>query len=387
MTPARRLSGFGTSIFTEMTRLAVEHRAVNLGQGFPDFAAPGFIKEAARRAIAADHNQYAPAPGVLRLRRAIAEHFQRRHGRAVDPEHEVTVAAGATEVLFDAVMALLNPGDEAVVFEPAYDAYLPDIQMAGGTARVVTLRPPHWRFDPQELRSAFGPRTRLLILNTPHNPTGKVYDEQELDQIAALCQEHDVVAISDEVYSEITFDGARHVPIATRPGMWERTITVDSIGKTFSVTGWKIGWAVAPPALTAAVRGAHQFVTFSNATPFQEAAADALTEAAANGYYDDLRREYTARRALLQGILAEAGLTTLPVRGAYFLLAELGALPFPDDTAFCRHLMTEVGVASIPPSAFYVDPATAPRLVRFCFAKREETMRAAASRLAALRRP
>jgi aspartate/methionine/tyrosine aminotransferase len=387
MTPARRLSGFGTSIFTEMTRLAVEHRAVNLGQGFPDFAAPGFIKEAARRAIAADHNQYAPAPGVLRLRRAIAEHFQRRHGRAVDPEHEVTVAAGATEVLFDAVMALLNPGDEAVVFEPAYDAYLPDIQMAGGTARVVTLRPPHWRFDPQELRSAFGPRTRLLILNTPHNPTGKVYDEQELDQIAALCQEHDVVAISDEVYSEITFDGARHVPIATRPGMWERTITVDSIGKTFSVTGWKIGWAVAPPALTAAVRGAHQFVTFANATPFQEAAADALTEAAANGYYDDLRREYTARRALLQGILAEAGLTTLPVRGAYFLLAELGALPFPDDTAFCRHLMTEVGVASIPPSAFYVDPATAPRLVRFCFAKREETMRAAASRLAALRRP
>jgi aspartate/methionine/tyrosine aminotransferase len=386
MTAARRLSGFGTSIFTEMTRLAVEHRAVNLGQGFPDFAAPGFIKEAARRAISADHNQYAPAPGLLRLRRAIGEHFGRRHGRAVDPEREVTIAAGATEVLFDAVMALLDPGDEAVVFEPAYDAYLPDIQMAGGTARVVTLRPPDWRFDPQELRAAFGPRTRLIILNTPHNPTGKVYSEEELDQIAALCQEHDVVAISDEVYSEITFEGARHVPIATRPGMWERTITVDSIGKTFSVTGWKIGWAVAAPALTGALRGAHQFVTFSNATPLQEAAADAITEAATNGYYDDLRRAYTARRALLQGILTDAGLTTLPVRGAYFLLAELGALPFPDDAAFCRYLMTEVGVASIPPSAFYLDPRTAPRLVRFCFAKRDETMRAAATRLAALRR-
>jgi aspartate/methionine/tyrosine aminotransferase len=386
MSPARRLAGFGTSIFTEMTRLAVEHHAVNLGQGFPDFPAPDFIKEAAARAIAADHNQYAPAPGLPRLRRAVAEHFQRRHDRPVDPDREVTIAAGATEVLFDAVMALLDPGDEAVVFEPAYDAYVPDVQMAGGTVRVVTLRPPDWRFDPQELRAAFGPRTRLVILNTPHNPTGKVFGAEELDQIAALCQEHDVVAISDEVYSEITFDDARHIPIATRPGMWERTVTVDSIGKTFSVTGWKIGWAVAAPALTAALRGAHQFVTFSNATPLQEAAADAMTAAAANGYYDDLRRAYTARRALLTGILARAGLPTLPVRGAYFLLADLADLPFPDDTAFCRHLMTEVGVASIPPSAFYLDPRTAPRLARFCFAKRDETMHAAAARLAALRR-
>jgi aspartate/methionine/tyrosine aminotransferase len=385
MTPARRLAGFGTSIFTEMTRLAVEHRAVNLGQGFPDFPAPDFIKEAAARAIAADHNQYAPAPGLLRLRRAIAEHFRRRHGRAVDPEAEVTVAAGATEVLFDAAMALLDPGDEAVVFEPFYDAYLPDIQMAGGKVRVVTLRPPDWRFDPDELRAAFGPRTRMIVLNTPHNPTGKVYSTDELDQIAALCQEHDVVALSDEVYSEITFDGARHVPIATRPGMWERTVTVDSIGKTFSVTGWKIGWAVAAPALTAALRGAHQFVTFANATPFQEAAADAISEGDAAGYYDDLRAKYAARRALLTGILGEAGLATLPVQGAYFLLADISALPFPDDAAFCRHLMTEVGVAAIPPSAFYLDPRTAPLLARFCFAKRDETMRAAAERLRALR--
>jgi aspartate/methionine/tyrosine aminotransferase len=367
-----------------MTRLAVQHRAINLGQGFPDFPAPDFIKEAAARAITADHNQYAPAPGVSRLRQAIAGHFQRRHGVAPDPDTEVTVAGGATEVLFDAIMALLDPGDEAIVFEPFYDAYLPDIQMAGGRARVVTLRPPDWRFDPDELRAAFGPRTRLIIINTPHNPTGKVFTAAELESIAALCREHDVIAVSDEVYSELTYDDARHVPIATLPGMWERTITVDSIGKTFSVTGWKIGWAIAPPPLTAALRGVHQFVTFANATPFQEAAADAITTATATGYWDRLRADYAARRTLLTEILHAARLPTLPVRGAYFLLADIAALPYPDDTAFCRHLISDVGVAAIPPSAFYLDPRTAPRLARFCFAKRDETMHAAATRLAAM---
>jgi aspartate/methionine/tyrosine aminotransferase len=382
---ARRLEGFGTSIFTEMTKLAVQHRAINLGQGFPDFSAPDFIKEAAARAIASDHNQYAPAPGTSRLRRAIADHFQARHAHAVDPDSEVTVGGGATEILFDAVMAFLDPGDEAIVFEPFYDAYVPDIQMAGGIARVVTLRPPHWRFDPDELRAAFTPRTRLLVLNTPHNPTGKVFEAAELDLIAALCREHDVIALSDEVYSELTYDGARHLPLATREGMWERTITVDSIGKTFSVTGWKIGWGIAAPALSAALRAVHQFVTFANATPFQEAAADAITEARATGYYDRLRADYAARRALLTGILHEAGLPTLPVSGAYFLLADLAAFPFPDDTTFCRRLISEVGVAAIPPSAFYADPATAPRLARFCFAKRDETMRAAAERLSRVR--
>jgi aspartate/methionine/tyrosine aminotransferase len=271
------------------------------------------------------------------------------------------------------------------VFEPFYDAYVPDIQMAGGSARVVTLRPPRWNFDPDELRAAFGPRTRLIVLNTPHNPTGKVFSAAELDLVAALCCEHDVIAISDEVYSEIVFPGARHLPIATRSGMWDRTVTVDSIGKTFSVTGWKIGWAIAAPALTAAIRGVHQFVTFANATPFQEAAADAMTEAAASGYYDRLRADYGARRALLTEILHGAGLQTLPVDGAYFLLADIAALPFADDTAFCRHLISDVGVAAIPPSAFYADPRTAPRLARFCFAKRDETMRAAAERLAAMK--
>ena len=379
--PADRLAGFGTSIFTEMTRLAIEHRAVNLGQGFPDFPAPDFVKEAARSAIAADLNQYAAAPGLPRLRRAIAGHFQRRHGVSVDPDREVTVAAGATEALFDSILALVNPGDEVIVFEPTYDAYVPAVQMAGGRTRPVTLRPPDWRLDERELAAAFGPRTRMVILNTPHNPTGKVWKAEELDLLAALCQRHDVVCLTDEVYSEITFDGVTHVPLATRPGMHERTITVDSIGKTFSVTGWKIGWAIAPPALTAAIRGVHQFVTFCNATPFQEAAAVALEEGEARGYFSELRAQYSGRRSRLQQILSGAGLPTLPAQGAYFLLADISALPFPDDVAFCRHLMTKVGVAAIPPSAFYCDPTSAPKLARFCFAKSDATLDAAAERL------
>jgi aspartate/methionine/tyrosine aminotransferase len=381
---ADRLAGFGTSIFTEMSRLAVEHGAVNLGQGFPDFAAPAFIKEAAARAIAADRNQYAPAAGLPRLRQEIARQFQGRHGVAFDPDREVTVTGGATEALFDTILALVDPGDEVVVIEPFYDLYLPAIQMAGGRPRVVTLDAPAWQLDPARLRAAFGPRTKLVILNTPQNPTGKVFDEAELDLIAAACVEHDAFALCDEVYSEITFAGSRHVPLATRPGMRDRTVTVDSLGKTFSVTGWKIGWALAAPALTAAIRGVHQFVTFCNSTPFQEAAADALALADANGYYDGLRAAYAARRDRLHEILTDAGLATLPIGGAYFLLADIAHLPFADDVAFCRHLTTNVKVAAIPPSAFYADPRTAPRLARFCFAKREETLDAAAARLATL---
>jgi aspartate/methionine/tyrosine aminotransferase len=383
--PARRLDGFGTSIFTEMSRLAVEHGAVNLGQGFPDFAAPAFIKDAAARAIAADRNQYAPAPGLPRLRQEIARHFHGRHGLAFDPDREVTVTAGATEALFDTILALVDPGDEVVVFEPFYDLYLPAIQMAGGQARVVTLAPPAWQLDGDRLAAAFGPRTKLVILNTPQNPTGKVFAEAELDLIAAACIEHDAFALCDEVYSELTYAGSRHLPLATRPGMRDRTVTVDSLGKTFSVTGWKIGWALAAPALTAALRGVHQFVTFCTSTPLQEAAADALAAAASNGYYDVLRAAYAARRDRLHELLTDVGLPTLPIGGAYFLLADIAHLPFPDDVAFCRYLTTDVKVAAIPPSAFYADPRTAPRLARFCFAKSEATLDAAAARLARLR--
>jgi aspartate/methionine/tyrosine aminotransferase len=381
---ARRTSAFGTSIFTEISALAVAHDAVNLGQGFPDFPAPAFIKEAAMRAIREDRNQYAPAAGLPRLRAAIAARWQQLHGVAVDAD-EVTVASGATELLHDAVLAVVEPGDEVIVFEPTYDAYVPDIIMAGGTARAVALRPPHWRWDPDELRRAFGPRTRAVILNTPHNPTGKVFARDELEALAALCREHDAVVISDEVYSEITFDDAAHVPIATLPGMRERTISIDSMGKTFSVTGWKVGWAIAPEPLTRALRAIHQFVTFTNSVPFQEALADGLALAETHGYYDELRATYTARRDRLAGVLTRAGLAPLTARGAYFLLCDVGGLGFADDVAFCRHLTTEVGVAAIPTSVFYADPAAAPPFARFCFAKRDETIDAAAARLGKLR--
>jgi aspartate/methionine/tyrosine aminotransferase len=382
-------SAFGTSIFTEISSLAVAHGAVNLGQGFPDFPAPDFIKEAAIRAIRDDRNQYAHAAGVPRLRAALAARWQRLHGQAVDPDTEVTIASGATELLHDALVALVRPGDEVVVFEPTYDAYVPGVAMAGGTARAVRLRPPRWTWDPAELRAAFGPRTRVVVLNTPHNPTGKMFGREELEELGALCRAHDAVVVSDEVYSELTFDGARHLPIATLPGMRERTITVDSMGKTFSVTGWKVGWAIAPPALSRELRAVHQFVTFTNSVPFQEALADALAHADAHGYYDELRAAYAQRRARLLRALDGAGLATLPMQGAYFLLADVSGLGFSDDVAFCRHLCTEIGVAAIPPSAFYATPADAPFLARFCFAKRDETLDAAAERLRKLplRRP
>ena len=387
--PASRLDGFGTSIFTEITALAVKHGAANLGQGFPDFAAPAFIKEAAARHIDEDRNQYAASAGVPRLRAALAADWQQRHGQAVDPATEVTVASGATELLLDAMLGLINPGDEVIVFEPTYDAYLPDIQMAGGVARPVALRLPDWRWDPDELAAAFTPRTRALILNTPHNPTGKVFSSVELEALARLCVAHDVVVISDEVYSQILFDGARHLPIATLPGMRERTITIDSMGKTFSVTGWKVGWAIAPPPLTQALRATHQFVTFTNSTPFQEALADALTapftRSAAGSYYDELRAAYAARRAQLTQILQGIGLPPLPIAGAYFLLCDVSRFGFASDLDFCRHLCTEVGVAAIPISPFYSSPAHAPMLARFCFAKREQTIQTAGERLARLR--
>ncbi|HVU51696.1 MAG TPA: methionine aminotransferase [Polyangia bacterium] len=382
--PARRTSGFGTSIFTEISALAVKHDAVNLGQGFPDFPAPAFIKEAAMRAIREDRNQYAPAAGLPRLRAALAERWQRLHGAPAHAD-EVTVASGATELLHDAILAIVEPGDEVIVFEPTYDAYVPDIVMAGGVARPVPLHPPEWRWDPAELRRAFGRRTRAVVLNTPHNPTGKVFSRAELEELAALCREHDAVAVTDEVYSEITFDGAAHVPIATLPGMRERTISIDSMGKTFSVTGWKVGWSIAPEPLTRAIRAVHQFVTFTNAVPFQEALADGLALAETHGYFDELRATYAARRERLTRILGDAGLAPMSARGAYFLLADITPFGFPDDVTFCRHLCTEIGVAAIPTSVFYTDPKTAPPFARFCFAKRDETIDAAAVRLKKLR--
>jgi len=383
---ADRLAGIGTSIFSEITALAVQHGAVNLGQGFPDFPAPAFVKEAAARHIGEDRNQYAASAGVPRLRRALADDWRRRHPDAPvgDADAEITVAAGATELLHDALLALVNPGDEVVLFEPAYDAYGPDVAMAGGIPRALCLEGPGFTFDPGKLGALFGPRTRALILNSPHNPTGKVFSRDELEIIAQLCRAHDVVVISDEVYAEIYFD-APPVSIATLPGMRQRTITIESMGKTFSVTGWKVGWAIAPAPLTAALRAVHQFVTFTNAAPFQEALADVLPQAAREGFYDELRAAYRRRRDDLARILREVGLQPLPVSGAYFLLADVAGQA-ASDVEFCKRLTAEVGVAAIPTSVFYREPARAPQLARFCFAKSDETLALAAQRLRALRR-
>lgn len=379
-----RIRAFGTSVFTEMSRLAREHDAVNLGQGFPDFAGPDIVKEAAKAAIDADANQYAPSHGTPRFRNAVAAEWGTRCGREVDPEREVTVTSGATEAVFAAIQAFVGPGDELITFEPFYDSYLPSAVLAGAMLRPITLRPPDWRFDRDEVRAAFGPRTRAIILNTPHNPTGKVFTRDELAFVAGLCQEFDIVAITDEVYDRIVYPGFEHVSMATLPGMWERTLTINSTGKTFSMTGWKIGYAVGPAPLNAALRSVHQFVTFASATPFQEAMAAAIESAASDGYYAELAAAYDRRRTALAKGLEQAGLAVLPIGGSYFLMADISDLGFADDIAFCRWLVVEARVAAVPPSAFYADPARAPMLARFCFAKGDETLALAAERLSAL---
>ena len=376
---------FGPSVFSEMSRLASEHQAVNLGQGFPDFPGPRFVKDAAKAAIDADLNQYAISHGSPRLRSAIARTWNERFGAEIDPDHEITVTSGATEAIYDAVQAFAGPGDEVVVFEPFYDSYLPSVAMAGASLRVITLEAPEWSFRAEAAAAAFGPRTRVLLLNSPHNPTGKVFRREELEVLAALCERWDVVVITDDVYERIVFDGAEHVPLATLPRMRPRTLTISSTGKTFSMTGWKIGYAVGPADLNAALRSIHQFVTFASATPFQDAMALALEEAEGRGYYAELARDYAERRDALRNVLEESGLPTLRVEGAYFLMADVSAFGFPDDVAFCHWLTTEIGVAAVPPSAFYLDPARAPKLARFCFAKRPETIRLAAERMRSLR--
>jgi aspartate/methionine/tyrosine aminotransferase len=367
-----------------MSRLAVEHDAINLGQGFPSFSGPNVVKEAAKNAIDADLNQYAPSHGLPRLREAIAGTVRRTYGMDVDPESEITVTSGATEALQATMLALLDPGDEVIVFEPFYDSYPPQVTFAGGTLKPVRMHDPDWIFDPDELARTFNERTKLILINTPHNPTGKVFTEEELDLIAELCQLHDVVAVTDEVYDRILYDGAIHTPIATRPGMWERTVTINSTGKTFSMTGWKIGYVIAPPHLTDAVRRTHQFITFATSTPFQEAMAAGMETAAESGYYAELASLYTGLRDQMQHGLVSAGLPVLPVYGSFFLLADIRGTGFEDDVSFCKYLTTEIGVAAIPPSAFYADPSTVPKLARFCFAKEPETLAAAAERLATL---
>ena len=376
---ARRVNSFGTTVFDEMTALANEHQAVNLGQGFPDFPAPDFLKQAAIDAIDADVNQYAPSHGRPRLRRAIAGKMARHYGLAVDPATEITVTHGATEAIFATILGVVDAGDEVILFEPFYDSYVPAVQIAGGVPRFYTLRPPDWTIDRQALASLFSDKTKLIIINTPHNPTGKVFSRADLALIAELCQAHDVVAMVDEVYEHMVFDGQIHHSLATFPGMAQRTVTISSLGKTFSVTGWKVGWAIAAPALNQAIFRVHQFMVYSGAAPLQEAAATALETD--DSYYAELSAGYQARRDFLIDVLQEAGLNPIVPHGTYFIMADIGHLNFTSDVAFCRHLTSKVGVAAIPPSAFYHNPADGRTLARFAFCKRKETLEEAARRL------
>ncbi|MBK7896543.1 MAG: aminotransferase class I/II-fold pyridoxal phosphate-dependent enzyme [Anaerolineaceae bacterium] len=380
---AQRVAGFGTTIFTEMTALANEHQAINLGQGFPDFAAPAFMKEAAIAAIAADVNQYAPANGRPALRQAIAQKVQNFYGIDANPDTEITVLHGATEAIFATILGLVDPGDEVIVFEPFYDSYVPAIQMAGGIPRFYTLRPPEWQIDTAVLASLFNDKTKLIIVNTPHNPTGKVFSQAELAQIATLCQQHDALAMTDEVYEHLVFDGGQHQTLASLPGMAGRTILISSLGKTFSVTGWKVGWTVAPPELTRAIFRAHQFMTFCGAAPLQEAAVTAVSQPAR--FYTELTDFYTSKRNFLLDALRSAGLRPIPPGGTYFIMVDISHLGFANDVAFCRYLTTEVGVAAIPPSAFYHNPADGAGLARFAFCKEEKTLAEAADRLQRLK--
>lgn len=396
---SQRVASFGVTIFSEMSRLAAEHGAVNLGQGFPDFDGPEAAKAAAVAALQAGDNQYAPMIGTPALRRAIAAHARRFYGQAVDADGEVTVTSGATEAMFAALLGLLNPGDEVIFFEPFFDTYAPHCAMLGLIPRGVALRPSTpslhaaqearpgaaevtWAFDPAELAAAFNSRTRLLLLNTPHNPTGKVFTAGELALISELCVKWDVLALSDEVYEHLVYDGARHIRLATLPGMAGRTLTVESSGKMFNFTGWKIGWAIAPPALTAGLRRAHQYITFCSATPLQAAVAAALE--AGDDYFRALAADYQAKRDYLTHVLTEVGFRVSPAQGTYFLMADYSALdPAGDDVAFCHRLTTEVGVAAIPASAMYRDSnkAAAGQWVRFAFCKKWETLERAAERL------
>lgn len=377
---AERVRHFGTTIFAEMTALANQHGAVNLGQGFPDFAAPDFLKDAAIQAIQADLNQYAPSTGRERLRQAIANKVKTHYGLEVDPAKEIVITHGATEAIFATILGLVNPGDEVILFEPFYDSYVPSIQLAGGIPRFCTLRPPDWSYDPAVLESLFSPKTRLILINTPHNPTGKVYSYRELNHIAELCQRYDVLAVVDEVYEHILFDSV-HYSLAAMPGMAGRTITISSLGKTFSATGWKVGWAIARPELCQAIYRIHQFATFCGVTPMQEATALALETADQAGYYAALAAMYRTKRDFLAEALDAAGLKPILPSGTYFIMADISHLGFANDVAFCRYLTTEIGVAAIPPSAFYHHPQDGAGLARFAFCKGQATLELAANRL------
>ena len=378
--PSAKASSFTESVIREMTRLSIAHGAINLSQGFPDFAAPAELKDAARAAIAADINQYPLTWGAEAFREALAADYRDRYGMGwVDAERNVTVTCGSTEAMIASMLGVLDPGDEVVLFEPFYENYGPDTILSGAVPRTVTLHPPDWTFDEAELAAAFNGRTRGIVINTPNNPTGKVFSRAELDQVAALCQTWDAVVFTDEIYEHIIYDGHRHVPPGSVPGLEDRTVTISALSKTYAVTGWRVGWVVAPDALSGAIRGVHDFLTVAAAAPLQEAGAVAL--AMPESYYERIAKEYLERRDTLMRILAETGFEANPPAGAYYVMADVSHLGKGDDVEVANHLTKDVGVAVVPGSSFFSRPELGAHLVRFAFCKKIETLNEAGERL------
>ena len=383
-----KVEHFTESVIREMTRQAMLHGAVNLAQGFPDFPAPAEVKQAAQEAVAADVNQYAITWGAKSLRNAIARQMKAWQGIEVDPEKEITVCCGSTEAMISTLLAVCNTDDEVVIFEPFYENYGPDSVLSGAKPKFVKLQPPQqddgeWTFDEKELRRAFAKHTKAIILNTPNNPTGKVFTRAELELIRDLCLEFDVLAITDEIYEHILFEGTRHISMASLEGMRDRTVTINGMSKTYSVTGWRVGWAVAPERITNAIRKVHDFLTVGAPAPLQEAGAAALSLPPA--YYTKLAEGYRVRRDHLMPALTAAGFQCFRPRGAYYVMTDISAFGFSDDVAFAKYLVQEIGVATVPGSSFYRDPRDGARQVRFAFCKKPETLDEAARRLATIR--
>ena len=370
---------FTESVIREMTRICLKHQGVNLAQGFPDFPAPEEIKEMAVSAIRADLNQYAITWGTPNLRQAVAEKFAWYNGVTIDPETEVTVCCGSTEAMISSLMALVNSGEEVIVFEPFYENYGPDSILCDAKPRFVTLHEPDWHFDERELTHAFTNKTKAIILNTPNSPTGKVLTRGELQLITDLCQKWGVLAVTDEIYEHILYDGTQHISIASLPGMKEQTITINSISKTYSLTGWRVGWAIASPSLTASIRKVHDFLTVGAPHPLQEAAATALR--INPNYYQTLAKEYQERRDFLMEVLEESGFRVYCPHGAYYIMTDVGHFGFPDDVVFARYLVEKIGVATVPGSSFYTHSTLGATKVRFCFPKKMETLQQAGEKL------
>ena len=380
---SHKAAQFTESVIREMTRLAMEHKAINLSQGYPDFAAPEVLKRAAADAIFADVNQYAITWGAKSFRDALVYKTKKFLGIDVDPEREITVSCGSTEAMIDVLLAVINPGDEVIVFEPFYENYGPDAIISGATPRYVQLRRPDWSFDEKELAAAFNNNTKAIIINTPNNPTGKVFSREELKIVADLCQKWDVLAITDEIYEHIIYDGTVHVSPITLDGMRERTIVVNGMSKTYSVTGWRVGYIIAPPGITGAIRKMHDFMTVGAPAPLQEAGATALR--LPDSYYIDLARHYRERRDRLMKMLDEAGLNPMLPKGAYYIMCDVSSFGYPDDVEFTKFLVKDIGVAAVPGSSFFRNPEAGKDIIRFTFCKKEETLRAAEERLQKLK--